>query len=92
MKAGGILAALVCIGAGLYLLATQAVADNSFLEVLAHGIGIYFIGKGLFVGTTVAMQQKQLDVQTKQLELQTMAHQRASRPERRAAEPQGAMK
>lgn len=47
---GGAIAGLTCIGAGLCLLSTQAVADDSFLEVLAHGMGIYFIGKGMSSG------------------------------------------
>jgi hypothetical protein len=53
---------LICVVAGLYLLSAQAVASNSFLELLAHGIGIYFIGKGLFVGPSLWKQAEQTEL------------------------------
>ena len=43
------LAALISVGAGGYLLLSQTVAANSYLEVIAHGIGAYFVAKGLFL-------------------------------------------
>ena len=46
-------ATLASIGsaiAGLYLLTTEAAAENSLIEVLAHGIGIYFLAKAFYVG------------------------------------------
>ena len=51
---------LFCVGAGLYLLGSQAVAPNSYLELIAHGMGLYFIGKGLFVWVSLAQQHDQL--------------------------------
>ena len=50
----GLLAGGTCAAAGIYLLSQQSVADptgggTSWFEILAHGIGIYFIGKGAFV-------------------------------------------
>lgn len=45
-----VLAALLCIGGGLYLLQTNSVGSSSWFQVIAHGMGVYFIGKGLFVG------------------------------------------
>jgi hypothetical protein len=55
-----ILGALICIGAGLYLLSAQTVADDSFLEVIAHGMGVYFIGKGLFIWALLDRQDEHL--------------------------------
>lgn len=54
MKIIGLLAGAVCVGAGVYLLSQNSVADpteggTSWFEIIAHGIGIYFIGKGIFV-------------------------------------------
>jgi hypothetical protein len=63
-----LIAAGACIAAGVYLLSTQAVAENSFLEVLAHGIGIYFIGKGVFIWSTLARQDRMIDLLAEQLE------------------------
>jgi hypothetical protein len=56
MRIASVLSSLACIGAGIYLLGTQAVAENSLLETLMHGIGIYFIGKGIYVGSSLAIQ------------------------------------
>ena len=54
---GGIASGLVCIGAGIYLLQTSAVgAEGNWLETIAHGMGIYFIGKGIFVWLSLNTQ------------------------------------
>lgn len=42
-------AGLLCVGAGLYLLQTQPADSNSLFGPLLHGMGVYFIGKGIFV-------------------------------------------
>ncbi len=49
-----IAAALLCIGAGVYLLQYNADSSalgggTSWFEIIGHGMGVYFIGKGLFV-------------------------------------------
>ena len=44
------LASIGCAVAGVYLLTTQAVGENSLIETLAHGIGIYFLAKAFYVG------------------------------------------
>ncbi len=62
------LAGLISIGAGLYLLSTQAVADNSLFEVIAHGIGGYFVAKGLFMLRAAHLQSRQIDLQERALE------------------------
>jgi hypothetical protein len=52
-----IASAAICIIAGIYLLQTQAAGDEgNWLETIAHGMGIYFIGKGLFVGASLWAQ------------------------------------
>ena len=45
----GILGGLVCMAGGGYLLMIKAAQENSILESIAHGIGIYCIGKGMYV-------------------------------------------
>jgi hypothetical protein len=45
----GIIGAVVCVIAGFYLLGSNTADANSYLQVIAHGIGIYFIGKGLYL-------------------------------------------
>lgn len=52
----GLLSMLGSIGAGLYLLASHAVGANSYLEVFAHGIGVYFVARGLFMGASLFAQ------------------------------------
>jgi len=58
MKAVAVLSSIVAFIAGGYLLSTQAVADNSFLEVIAHGMGIYFLAKGLWLGPSLWTQHE----------------------------------
>ena len=36
----------VCWAAGVYVLKTHAITDNTFVEVI---VGLYFIGQGFFV-------------------------------------------
>jgi hypothetical protein len=53
-----VLSSLACIGGGLYLLNIQSAAENNIFEAIAHGIGIYCIGKGLYVGPSLLAQLK----------------------------------
>jgi len=55
-RLAAIASALISIGAGLYLLGTQTVGANSILEVLAHGIGAYFVARGIFMGSSLTAQ------------------------------------
>lgn len=58
----GILGAVVCIGAGAYLLTIQSAAEGTTIfEAIAHGMGAYFIGKGLFVGAMAVIQTDSRD-------------------------------
>ena len=48
-------AGLVSIGAGTYLVTRQSASGDTWLEVLAHGIGVFFIAAGLFmIGSAIA--------------------------------------
>ncbi len=40
------LGAVTAIGGGFWLLATKAQANNSLFEYIAHGLGLYCIGRG----------------------------------------------
>jgi hypothetical protein len=78
-KAAGIVSALVSVGAGLYLLSANSpsvagVGGSSWFEVLAHGIGIYFIARGIYMAPALWMQEEQNENTRKLLELQEMRH------------------
>jgi len=46
----GITAAVVSIGAGLYLLLNEsAVAETTVFDILMHGIGAYCVARGLWM-------------------------------------------
>jgi hypothetical protein len=50
-----LIAGLVCGGAGAYLLAHQTESGPTWLDVIAHGSGIFFIGCGLYmIGSAIA--------------------------------------
>ena len=44
-----IVGGIVAIGGGLNLVGLKAAGENSMIEAIAHGIGWYCIGKGLFM-------------------------------------------
>src|SRR3954451_472222 len=48
--ASAAIAAIGCWAAGLYRLTSETADPNSYLKTIAHGIGIYFLAKGVFVG------------------------------------------
>ena len=51
----GALAAVVSIGAGAYLLSSEsASADSTVFDVLMHGIGAYFVARGLWMISALA--------------------------------------
>ena len=43
------IAGLVAVAAGIFLLAHQNESGDTWLEVIAHGTGIFFIASGLFM-------------------------------------------
>jgi len=56
-----IASALICIGAGLYLLQYNSPAQTTWFQIIAHGMGIYFIGKGLFIARSTHLQARAAD-------------------------------
>jgi hypothetical protein len=73
---------LICIGAGVYLLQYNAatggdVAGTSWFQIIGHGMGIYFIGKGLFIARSTHLEAEQAD-RLKQL-VEFAGHDRARR-------------
>lgn len=61
-KLASIVSALVAIGAGLYMITLQTQAQGTtILEAIAHGIGAYFIGKGIFMGASLWKQNDGTD-------------------------------
>jgi len=78
-----IAASLLCIGAGIYLLshnsppiAVEGEAGQSWLEVLAHGIGIYFIGKGLFIARSTHLDGEAVAALRKLVQAAGLQHDR----------------
>lgn len=56
MKILAILSSLACIAGGLWMLLTEPAESNSIFGPLLHGIGLYCIGKGIFVGPSLMNQ------------------------------------
>lgn len=52
----GLVAGAFCVYAGIYLLDSQTVSEDSYLETIAHGLGWYMIGKGVFVAAFLALR------------------------------------
>jgi hypothetical protein len=56
----GLLAGLVAIGAGIYLLAHTSETGPTWLEVIAHGSGAFFIACGLYMfGSSIGAASEQ---------------------------------
>jgi hypothetical protein len=88
-----LLAALICIGAGIYLATHEsATGETTWFEILARGIGIYFIGKGIFVGSTLIRQQEQITLLQRLVELSAWHHQRETERLPQGAPSSGASK
>jgi hypothetical protein len=77
-----ILAMLGSIGAGVYLLQYQSAGNSatgtSWFEIIGHGMGIYFIAKGLFIARTTYLQA---DARNKLAQLVEIANSRAPEPQ-----------
>jgi hypothetical protein len=52
----GVCSSLGCFGAGLYLLTIRSERGNGTMELIAHGVGIYCIAMGFFVGPMLIAQ------------------------------------
>lgn len=70
-------ATALCVLAGLYLLTVDQEGATVF-EALARGIGLYFIGKGLWIWLTSGLQQRQMELQEKQLAVEAQRHAHAA--------------
>jgi hypothetical protein len=57
----GVIASLICWGAGAYLLLGHTVLANSSITWVAHGIGIYFIAKGFFIAVVTHLENDMRD-------------------------------
>lgn len=51
-----VIPALASVGAGLYMLSSQTVSSDSIFNVFLHGIGVYFIAKGIYMARTSYLQ------------------------------------
>jgi multisubunit Na+/H+ antiporter MnhC subunit len=58
-----ILAVLLSVGAGVYLLLSRSPAGiNSWFSVIAHGMGAYFLAKGVYMGRALHLQARIVDL------------------------------
>lgn len=58
-----IIAVLLSLGAGGYLLLTQSPAGaGSWFSVIAHGMGAYFLAKGVYMGRALHLQARIVDL------------------------------
>jgi hypothetical protein len=56
----GLFAGLTAIGAGIYLLAHTSETGPTWLEVIAHGSGVFFIACGLYMfGSSISAASEQ---------------------------------
>lgn len=56
MRMIALLSSAGCIVGGLWMLLTQPADSSSIFGPLLHGIGLYCIGKGIFVGPSFIEQ------------------------------------
>lgn len=68
--------ALISIGAGIYLLQFQSAGESSWFEVIGHGMGAYFIAKGLFMGRSLAQQTRTSDRLAQLVEFEAVRYER----------------
>ena len=63
-KISAVASATVCILAGLYLLNTHPAKDNenNMIFIIAHGMGAYFIGKGIYCGSSLWSQAQMVSM------------------------------
>jgi hypothetical protein len=52
------------------------VSGTSWFEILAHGIGIYFIGKGVFIGASLWTQAETNERLDRLIEFEARRHSR----------------
>jgi hypothetical protein len=72
-------ASLLSVGAGLYLLQYNEVSTGigggtSWFQIIGHGMGIYFIGKGIWMLRSLHLQGQIATTNRKMLELDAHDH------------------
>jgi len=60
LDALGVIGRIVAVIAGIVLFTSQTQDPTSYLQTIAHGIGLYFIGKGLYMVHGVARRAAQV--------------------------------
>ncbi len=70
----GVIGGIVSIGAGIYLLIHNTQAQSDVFDVLIHGIGAYFVGKGLWMISQATSRSGQIEIARKQLEFAAHEH------------------
>jgi hypothetical protein len=58
-RIGAVLSSLFCLAGGLWILGHVSLSDKS--DMLATGIGLYFVGKAFFVGPMLFVAAERLD-------------------------------
>ena len=71
-----ILSTVVCAAAGVYLLSIQAQDPNSLIEAIAHGIGIYFLAKALFIARSTHLDAEAATLLGRLTEFAALRHSR----------------
>lgn len=56
MRLAALLSSAACIIGGLWMLFTEPANSNSIFGPLLHGVGLYCIGKGIYVGPSLLHQ------------------------------------
>lgn len=57
----GVIGGAVAIFGGVTLIGLKAASENSLIEAIAHGIGIYCVGKGVFMIAAVGNMKAAVD-------------------------------
>lgn len=72
---GAIISGVISVLAGLFLAATKSRGADSIMEIMANGIGWYFVARGIYMISTAMQSNKLLElleaskeIQKKQLE------------------------
>jgi hypothetical protein len=66
--------ALLCLIAGAYLLQYNSPGQSTWFQIIGHGMGIYFIGKSLYVARATYLAGEARDLLTKLVEFAVYDH------------------
>jgi hypothetical protein len=79
-------AAIVAVGAGLYMLGTSSADSNSIFNPLLHGIGAYILARGAWMFRHAGLQADVVDRLDQLVELGAIEHSRTTATEQPAAQ------